>query len=59
MDNYGGRRQSRREAADDGHGVRLKMTVMEAAAHSWSRAKAARRLRPAQVFIIYSAFRFY
>lgn len=32
--------------AVDGHGGRLQMMVTETAAHSRSRAKAARRLRP-------------
>ena len=41
------------------HGARLRMTVMEAAAHSRGRPKAARGCPPARVFIIYSAFLFY
>lgn len=45
--------------AVDSHGARLRMTVMEAAAHSRGRAKAARGCPPARVFIIYSAFLFY
>lgn len=45
--------------AIDSHGPRLRMTVMEAAAHSQGRAKAARGCPPAWVFIIYSAFLFY
>lgn len=45
--------------AIDSHGARRRMTVMEPAAHSRGRAKAARGCPAAWVFIIYSAFLFY